>query len=245
MEETAVASGVALTAVPVAAGALVAVTVGLVALPMASAALPMLRVDLALPLADTAADLTVIATITEAVEDMDDATTTEAVAATAVAASTDQARAATWSRLVPDRATAATAVLVGIAIEVTMTAEEGTTIAEETTLASDRTKVARATRESESCVDTNGDRTVGLVVGILSPLVSLFSRPYHLSPFDIKGKQTEARAFSQHLEALFDQGKFTPVPGPHLSAHLEIHIQKSIPRCYEYWSCCGLPFLDT
>lgn len=173
VEVIVAAFGVASTAALVAV-ALVAVTVVLAVLPTALAALPMLRVDRALLLADTVVDLTVIATTIEAAEDTDDAMTTEAVAAIAAAAvaTIDPARAATWSRLVPDRATAA---VVGIVIEAMTIAEEATTTAEETTLASVRTKAVRATRESGSCVDTNDGMTVGLLVGILSPLVSLLS----------------------------------------------------------------------
>lgn len=160
-EETGAASGVASTVVLVAVASAV-VIVALVALPMVSAALPTRPVDLALQ-ADMVADLTAIATITEEVEVTDAAMMTEAVAATAVAASIDPAREATWSHWVPDRVTAAIAA-VGIAIEATTTAEEVMTIAE--TTASVRTKAAQATKESESCVDTNDGRTIGLVVGI-------------------------------------------------------------------------------
>lgn len=179
VEETGAAFGVALTVALVAAASVV-VIVALAVLPMALVARPTLPAAPALPLADTAVDLTVIATTTEA-EDMDDVMTTEAVAAIAAAAavSIDRAQVATWSRLVPDRTTAAIAaiavvVVVGIAIGATMTAEEAMTIAEGTILASVRTKAARATRESESCVDTNGGRTRWSCGGYLESTVFAF-----------------------------------------------------------------------
>lgn len=173
-EEIGEASGEASTVAHVAAALVVAIVASVVLL-MVLVALPMLPAGLALPLADTAVDLTVIATTTGEVEDTDGGMMIEEVVATAAVAAVTivPAQAATWSHLVLDKATAATAA-VGIAIGATTTAEEAMTIAE-TTHASVHTKAALATRESGSCVDTNDVRAFGLVVGILSPLVSLFS----------------------------------------------------------------------
>lgn len=170
VEVIGAAFGVASTVVLVAVVSAV-VIVALVVRPMVSADLPMRPADLAL-LSATVVDLIVIATTTEEVEAMDAVMTIEAVAATAVAATIDPARAATWSHWDPDRVTAAIAV-VGIATEATTTAEEVMMIAE-TTPASVRTKAVQATKESESCVDTNDGRTIGLVVGIFESTSSAF-----------------------------------------------------------------------
>lgn len=164
-----------------------------------SEARPTLLAALALHLAQhTAAGLTVTATTTEEVVDLDGATMidpavgTGVAVAVAVVVSTDLDLVATTSHSVLATATEAT-VVVGIATEATMTAEEAMTTAEETTAegtthASVRMMAARATRESASCVDTNCDKTIGLVVGILRLLVRL-----NLSRFDTKGKQKKPK----------------------------------------------------
>lgn len=201
VEEIGAASGEASTVVLVAVASAVVIVASVVP-PMVLVALPTRLADLA-PQADMVVDLTAIVTTTEEVGVTDAAMMTEAVAATAVAASIDPAREATWSHWVPDRVTAAIAA-VGIAIEATTTAEEVMTIAE--TTASVRTKAAQATKESESCVDTNDGRTTGLVVGIFESTSFAFL-VFIFSLFDTKGKQTEAKPFSHHLEAIYDQGK--------------------------------------
>lgn len=201
VEVIGAALGVASTVVLVAAASAVAI-VALVVPPMVLAALPTRPADLAL-LADMVVDPTVIATTTEEVEATDAAMMTEAVAATAAAATIDLARAATWSHWVPDRVTAVIAV-VGIATEATTTAEEVMMIAE--TTGSVRTKAVQATKESESCVDTNDGRTIGLVVDIFEStsfafLVSIFP------PSTPRVSRRKPELSHSTLNTICDQGK--------------------------------------
>lgn len=223
VEVIGAALGVASTVVLVAVASAVGI-VALVALPMVLAALPTRPADLGL-LADMVVDLTVIATTTEEVEATDAVMTIEAVAATAAAAAAatiDLARAAIWSHWVPGRVTAAIAV-VGIATEATTTAEEVMMIAE--TTASVRTKAVQATKESESCVDTNDGRTIGLVVGIFDSTSFAFL-VFIFSPSTPRVSRRKPKLSHSTLNTICDQGK------PHkwtwiltYRPRLEIHTQ--------------------
>lgn len=148
--------------------ALAVATVDSVVLLTGSAAHPMHRAALAMAEADTAADLTVIAGIMEEAVGTAGAATTTDSAAAAIVAATDPVPVVTLSPSVPDTA----AVAVGIVIE-------AATMIAGMTLVNGRMRAAQDTRENENFVGISGDGTsIGSVVGILSPLISLFSSSY-------------------------------------------------------------------
>lgn len=193
-EETEAGSEAGLIVALVAA-ALVVATADSAALPTGTAAHPMHRAVPAMAEADTAAVLTVTAgTMEEAVGMAGAATTTDSVAAAAaaIAAVIDLALVATLSPSVPDTA----AVAVGIVIEAVIEAVievvieaviEAATMIAGTIPANGRMRAAQDTRENESFAGISGDGTnIGPAVGILSPLISLFSSSY-ISPLRQQG----------------------------------------------------------
>lgn len=202
-EETEEASEEASTG-PGAAGvsAVVVATEGS-AVRMAMAGHPPHRVDLATAEVDMAAVLTVVVTVvviavtavtaetTVAVVATEDATTTSSAAAAAavvvIVAPTVAPPEATPSRSVHDTAAAPAAPpAVGTATETTAA----------TTPASDHTREAQVTKANANFDDTDNKTTAGLVVGILSPLISLFTPRLHISfPFDNEGKQREGSKY--------------------------------------------------
>lgn len=155
---------------------------------MAMAGHPPHQVDLATAGVDLAAVLTVVVTVvvtvivvtvvtaetTVAVAAMADGTTTSsAVAAVAVTvAPTAAPPEATQSQSAHDTAAVPAAPpAVGIATETTAA----------TTPGSDHTREARVTKANANFDDTDDKTFAGLVVGILSPLISLFSSSYLFS----------------------------------------------------------------
>lgn len=201
-EETEEASEEASTGPGAAGGSAVVVATEGLAVRMAMAGHPPHRVDLATAEVDMAAVLTVVVTVvviavtavtaetTVAVVAMEDATTTSSAAAAAVVvivAPTVAPPEATPSRSVHDTAAAPAAPpAVGTATETTAA----------TTPASDHTREAQVTKANANFDDTDNKTTAGLVVGILSPLISLFTPRLHISfPFDNEGKQREGSKY--------------------------------------------------
>lgn len=171
------------------------------------------RVDLATAEVDLAAVLTVVTAGTTVVAvAMEDATTTSSAAAAAAAVivvTIDPAQEATQSRLAHDTAAPVAAPpVVGIATETTAA----------TTPASDLTREAQVTKANANFDDTDDKTTAGLVVGILSPLISLFSSSHtSLSSSTTRVSKREASFFLDRnknkketlvtLDHTLDQGK--------------------------------------